>query len=568
MYQKGRNQIMEKNENTVGTTKYAAIYARTSVDEVDNPRLSIESQISEAIKLAKDKGYEVRDEDIYKDIGRSGSLPPTRWLFRKKPIANNHRPELERLMSTVEARRVEALFIRKRDRLYRSVEHGCKFMFFLQDNNIKVYGTSEYIPSDKSAASTLELQTMMSHAEYFLNTTRENILESKRRQKEKGMKMNGCLTLGYCNGRKKGTVETVDRAIPVVKEVFRRYISGDSRGEIVRWLNQNHLDLLPSRDKKFAAKQWYHSHVARILSNPYYIGLTKNQNNELIPSLAYEKIIDLADWHNAQKLKVIRRNPKHGRKVAEHLLSGMLTCGYCGSHLVAYSRYHRTRKERVGFEFKCPKKHHNGDSPLMMREFLWDEWVNLIYSANLVIPEEKKTPPEIMEKAIQLDMLKNNLEDAKEAVKIGKLKTPLFLELKESLERNINSTKALIDNYHASILRTKDEQLSEDFLNKYKDCIHETTRIQAWDSLSVEQKRIIINSQVESITVYKDGVLVKNRISGEYACFPLLKKHIKGVRSQRPFNALLPNDTRAEKSMLEVEYRGFPCMKINWKSIS
>ena len=180
----------------------AAIYCRTSVDDKNDPKLSTSSQQKDGMKIARSLNFKVKTDHVFLDIGISGARPPTRWQER---CINklNHRPELERMMQSIEQGEIQAVIVRKRDRLFRSLELSLKFFKFMEEYNIQLHATSEKINLDGSASSRLELTLMMAVAEFQLQTTRENILQAKRRQKAEGLKMCGCDVLGYRNGEKK-----------------------------------------------------------------------------------------------------------------------------------------------------------------------------------------------------------------------------------------------------------------------------------------------------------------------------------------------------------------------------
>ena len=109
-----------------------AIYARTSRDDPEDPRLSTSSQVLEAEKRIADLGGTLDRKYIYIDVGISGSRPPTRWLHQKtKSNKANHRPELEKLMSAIDRRDVDAVVCFRRDRLFRNLEMALRFYRFL-----------------------------------------------------------------------------------------------------------------------------------------------------------------------------------------------------------------------------------------------------------------------------------------------------------------------------------------------------------------------------------------------------------------------------------------------------
>ncbi|MCJ8331682.1 MAG: recombinase family protein [Lentisphaeria bacterium] len=137
--------------------------------------------------------------------------------------------------------------------------------------------------------------------EYYYRSLRQNIIMVKKSQKMNGQKM-GPVCLGYKDGAKRGEVDIEPKAAKLVKEIYNRYIFGQSQAEIVRWLNENHLDKLNSHGKQF-----YPSTVRRILTNTLYTGWCYGPNDELIRSMVYEPIIDDDTFLKAKNIRFIRQ---------------------------------------------------------------------------------------------------------------------------------------------------------------------------------------------------------------------------------------------------------------------
>lgn len=514
--------------------KQIAIYCRTSRDDKDDPRLSTDSQRKDCIAEANILGFTVNPKHVYIELDRSGSLPPTRWLEGKKPNAHNHRPLLDKMMGAIEKHEVQAVIVRKRDRLFRSLEQSLEFFQFLDSHGIELYGTDEKIRHDGTASSKLELRMMMTVSEYLLDTTKENIRQAKRQQKLNGLKMCGCMTLGYRDGKTRGSVEVVPEAEAVVLEVFDKYISGQSRGEIMRWLNQNHLDLLPSRNKRYKAKQWYHSHVARILSNYHYIGMQLGADGLPIPSKAYPQIIAPTIWYKAQECRKVRRNVKHGKKFVKHILSGFLRCGYDKHGMIIYSRYHKKLSTCVGHEWKCPLHHSKQNHPATIREFIWDDFILSEYGVPQARqPQEQSV--EVTDLRIQRDAIRKNLKSLDKSYSNAGLSFDQYSELRRELVANENKLSKQI-----AAVEAQAEVDEIDWTG--------------WEDLSYDDKRRVLAGQVDHIDVFYDHI-VAIAPDGERTIYPISKRHFSRYKSQRPFNCILPRSFDGWACKVEWGYR-------------
>jgi len=177
----------------------AAIYCRTSRDDHDDPRLSIGTQIENGKALALKQGFDVADEHIFIDQGLSGKLPPTRWQ-NSKLTKKNHRPGLEGAMVALESDVVQALVIRHRDRLCRSLRLSIDLFGFFESLRAELYATDDTIAVTDNATARLQLHLLMSIAQYHMDVTQEAVRKAKERQKAEGLKMGPVFTLGYLEG--------------------------------------------------------------------------------------------------------------------------------------------------------------------------------------------------------------------------------------------------------------------------------------------------------------------------------------------------------------------------------
>ena len=509
-------------------TTNAAIYCRTSVDDKNDPKLSTGSQKEDGVKLARSLNFDVKPDHVFLEIGISGSKPPARWQ-NKRLTKLNHRPELERMMQAIEQGRIQAVVVRKRDRLFRSLELSLKFFRFMEEHNIQLYATSEKINLDGSASSKLELTLMMAVAEFQLQTTRENILQVKRRQKSEGLKMCRCDVLGYRNGEKKGSCETVPAEVPIIKDIFDRYIAGASLSSI-----SIHLNRLRVRDGKL----WHVSHISRIIDNPSYIGMADNRDGELIPSRAYTAIIDPCAWYKAQKLRKSRRNPLHGRRVKEHLLSGLIRCGYCGAKMMHQAKYVQPdRKLRTGFTITCIQRHESQLHPTSIREIFWEELIDTFYRAPL--ESERADPVETTELKIRLEKLRTNMSDLDKGFTVGHIDYSKYDQLTDMLKINMTKLQTAIAS------------------NLAESCVPE--KLKPWAETTTDEKRIVIMSRIDTIKVYRDEVVITK--GNQISVFPIIKKRDLNLTSRRACSALVPPDLKSMK-FVEDNWNGIPCRKL------
>ena len=163
----------------------------------------------------------------------------------------------------------------------------------------------------------------------------------------------------YCYEITKGHVAINKEQACVVREIFDRFISGQSIGEIRRWLNDSEI-------KGLFGGEWNRARIINTLKNEKYIGDILCQkrfvNNHLEKKIVLNRgqlpkyyiegthpgIIDREVFEKAQRMLTanILKYGWHGKTTASPF-SGKMKCGNCGSSM--------RRAKRNGFPlWVCP----------------------------------------------------------------------------------------------------------------------------------------------------------------------------------------------------------------------
>jgi len=512
-----------------------AVYARTSRDDPDDPRLSTSSQVLEAEAMAGGIDPLLK----FVEISRSGSLPPTRWISSGKPTKANHRPELERLMKAIETGKVNALIVYRRDRLFRNLELSLRFYHFLQSHNVKLYATGENVGD--GVGGELAVNILMVFAEHFLKISKENTRKAKQRQKREGLKMGHC-PLGYRETGVKGQAEIDPTTKPVVLEVFSMWNSGKAKKEIGRFLIENSPSK-KSRLNKYAVN--YDQTIVCMLKNPAYIGMAYGEHGELIPSKAYPAIMPIPEWEFAQQNLQTRKGTKAKAHGYQYVMSGLLRCGYCGASMFAQPKYttkylkqHKTAKQI--FVFRCRTPHKTlGNHPAQIQVFRWEDWA----LENYCYPEPVEDTFTLQDDLrLQLDSITERqkfidaqLADVQSGLTLERYKkmTTLLQEKAKQIESEIEQTM---------IRRETQIQTAKQIQDAREEWLFD---------LSYDVKRKVLQDRIERIDVYQDHVRV-TETGGEIAVYPIIKRFdSKSSKNANRQNFLLPDDTTAYASSLE-----------------
>ena len=309
--------------------KTAAAYIRVSTD--NQTELSPDSQIKEIRKYAKQHGYIVPNEFIFRDDGISG---------RKA----EKRPDFIRMIAIAKQKPApfSAVLLWKFSRFARNQEESIFYKGMLAKNNIDVKSISEPI-IDGPFGSLIERIIEWFDEFYSINLSGE-VKRGMTERVERG----GAVSIpafGYNIVDKKYVINP-DTA-PIVRQIYADYLNGMGALQIAHKLND--MGIRTTR-----GNLWENRTVDYVLRNPVYIGKIRwNPNgrtrrnyddpNIMIVDGQHEPIIDEDSFNKVQAVYEVNQK-KHARyahangKKYMYMLHGLVKCSDCGSSLSMSAR--------------------------------------------------------------------------------------------------------------------------------------------------------------------------------------------------------------------------------------
>jgi DNA invertase Pin-like site-specific DNA recombinase len=200
-----------KNDTTVGGKVQirCAVYTRKSSEEgleQDFNSLDAQREACEAFtRSQKHEGWMCLSE-LYDDGGISG--------------ATMERPALKRLMTEIEAGRIDAVVVYKVDRLTRSLGDFAKIVEVFDRHSVSFVSVTQQFNTTTSMGR-LTLNMLLSFAQFEREVTGERIRDKIAASKKKGMWMGGLPPLGYDVKDRKLVVNKCEAE--TVRHVYRRY---------------------------------------------------------------------------------------------------------------------------------------------------------------------------------------------------------------------------------------------------------------------------------------------------------------------------------------------------------
>jgi site-specific DNA recombinase len=244
-----------------------AIYTRVSTEHgLDQEFNSLDAQYEAASAYIKSQAHAgwtlVRAR--YDDGGYSGG--------------STERPDLQRLLDDIRARKIDVIVVYKVDRLTRSLVDFAKLVELFDAHGVSFVSVTQQFNTTTSMGR-LTLNVLLSFAQFEREVTSERIRDKIAASKRKGLWVGGNLPLGY--EMKDGKIAVVEEDAELVRSIFRRYLELGSVNELLRDLRDRNIRT-KSRLLSTGATRGGVPFLYYLLSNRFYIGEVKYRD-EILP---------------------------------------------------------------------------------------------------------------------------------------------------------------------------------------------------------------------------------------------------------------------------------------------
>jgi site-specific DNA recombinase len=248
-----------------------AIYTRVSTEHgLDQEFNSLDAQYEAASAYIKSQAHAgwtlIRSR--YDDGGYSGG--------------STDRPDLQKLLDDIRARKIDVIVVYKVDRLTRSLADFAKLVELFDAYGVSFVSVTQQFNTTTSMGR-LTLNVLLSFAQFEREVTSERIRDKIAASKRKGLWVGGTLPFGY--EMKDGKIAIVEDEAELVRLIFRRYLELGSVNELVRDLKERNIR---TRVKQLASGAtrggipFGRGALYYVLSNHFYIGEVKYKN-EILP---------------------------------------------------------------------------------------------------------------------------------------------------------------------------------------------------------------------------------------------------------------------------------------------
>ena len=305
--------------------RIAAAYVRVSTD--DQMELSPDSQMEKIREYAAKNGLLLLSEYIFHDDGISGR-------------AAEKRPGFQQMIATAKdpSHPFDVIIVWKFSRFARNQEESIFYKSILRSKcKVDVVSVSEPLIAGPFGSLIERIIEWMD--EFYSVRLAEEVKRSMTVNAKNGS-LQATPSFGYRVENRQLVI--VPEEAEIIREIFRRFISGDAMFRIAK-------DLSARGIRTHRGNPFENRTIDYILNNPVYLGklrwtptgrTRRNFKNEdsIIADALHEPIIDVETWDAAQTrcAELKKSYKRYGKPSSErkHWLCGVVRCSACGATLI------------------------------------------------------------------------------------------------------------------------------------------------------------------------------------------------------------------------------------------
>ena len=420
------------------------------------------------------------------------------YIDRALSAKTDNRPDFQRMVKDSAKGLFDSVIVWKLDRFARNRYASAHYKAQLRKYGVKVLSATENISEGPEG---IILESMLEGmAEYYSAELSEKVIRGHTENALKCKYNGGTPTFGY-------TIDNdmhyqIDpRTAPVVLEIFTRYDNGATMKEIRDYLNDTGVTTVRGRtiDLNF---------VAAILHNRKFLGEYKyrdivvpNGIPIIIPQDLFERV--------QQRLAKNRKAPARHKAEDDYLLTTKLFCGTCGAMMVGESgtsstekKYHYYRCVNTKKHRTCNAKHksirkapiENAVVRAVMARVMDDSFVEYIADTVMDIQSRESSVLPALRK--QLEETERGITNMLNAIQMGIINASTKQRLDELEDRKKDIEMQIIQ-----------EEMKHPMLSR-EDVVYWICRFRTLDVSKLEERRRLIDSFVNSVTIFDDHILI------------------------------------------------------------
>lgn len=350
----GRRSDKDPNnqKNSLGfQKKQTVLYARDNHLKI--ACITIPGFCTDGVISEKHSGFEEDDEFV---MNTDGSATVT-----------ISRPKFRRLIGYLSRGLFKGVIVLCYDRISRNGTDGALVKKLLRQGIDIRFVWANY---EKNASGSMHMSADQMFSIHHAELTSEKVTETIEDVRGQG-KITNRAPVGYLNeGNMDWKPQDPIRA-PIIRRLFELASTGEwSLSDLARWANEQGFTMTPQRRKRSEEEMLMDEDdedeyfkntpqierpltptgVHKILTNKFYMGLTRGPKGEWVLSTAHTGIVDGSLFEKTQEALARRKVSIHYAEKLSLAHRGMVRCGGCGRIYTPY-----VKKSILYFYSRCPK---------------------------------------------------------------------------------------------------------------------------------------------------------------------------------------------------------------------
>jgi len=478
-----------------------SLYIRVSTERQANEGDSLEEQEAELKKYCDFRSFNIHK--IHIERGKSGG--------------NTNRPEYQKLIADIKTRKINAVVVKKLDRLSRSLLDFETLMRLMNDNDVEFISIKENFDTTTAMGKAM-LRVALVFAQLEREQTSERIADVMTHRASQGLFNGGRRIFGYSIIEKEMVPYPKEKQI--VEIIFSKFLETHSTGSVLAFLIENGFKYRDGKD-------WGLRPILKILKQSAYIGKV-NWSNKTYTGV-HQPLINVSTF---EKVQNILDSKAYSRITYTQpvLLAKKVYCGQCGSPLAPCHTINRHLKKY--YYYRCTGSKQKTQK-CIKKQISFTKLDNQITDILLSLSEEKHFSP------IENKLLKYNEEIT---TRINEQEKSLL-----HLESELNQLKIKKDKY-------LDGLLSSQFLSKERELIQTK-----FTEIETEEKQLKTAISKQQLNI--------NQIKEELINIAEIKKQFINYSSNSPFSdnethkkhiSKIINEIACHNNFVEIKFINIP----------
>lgn len=297
------------------------LYIRVSTERQAREGDSLEEQEAELKRFCEFRNFRIHQ--VYIEKGKSGGT--------------TNRPEYQKLIRDIKSKKVNAVVVKKLDRLSRSLLDFENLMTIMQSHDVEFISIKESFDTTTAMGKAM-LRVALVFAQLEREQTSERLVDVLDYRASQGLYNGGIRPYGYTNVNKE--LVPYKKEKDVLELIFKTFLETQSTTMVQNTLNESGF-------KNRNNNPWDKRAIEHILKNPVYIGKMRWKN--AVYHGNHPPIISEADFQAVQDIFESRKYVRDSQKI-RGLLKHVLVCS-CGADM--RPNYTKKKNGSLYYYYRC-----------------------------------------------------------------------------------------------------------------------------------------------------------------------------------------------------------------------